>query len=186
MTFATDFPQEFAWITTEANKGNSFAQNCLYGIRRYGKPTDNMLAAVRRSMAPKSAPTVAEVDTTKLFDRFNHAFKIGRLKFPKLHFGEFVISRAPDTGRNPGSLYVKRKDGAGTYLGMVKNSGFTASRDCDSETQNTVMSLIADPFAAVDGYGRRTGNCACCGRSLTAAESVDRGIGPICAERWGF
>jgi hypothetical protein len=185
MTFATDFPAEFAWINAEANKGNSFAQNCLFGIRRYGKPTDNMLAAVRRNLVPKPAPTVAPVDASKLFERFEHAFKVGRLKFPKLVFGDFVISRAPDTGRNPGSLYVKNR-AEGVYLGMVKNSGFTASRDCTPEVQTTVMGLIADPFAAVDGYGRRTGNCACCGRTLTAAESVDSGIGPICAKKWGF
>jgi hypothetical protein len=188
MSFATSHPAEFNWITTEAAKGNSFAQNCLWGIRRYGQPTANMIAAVQRNLQP-SAKTTTEptaVDSTRLRERFDHAFKVGRLKFPKLHFGQFVISRAPDTGRNPGALYVKSKDNGGTYLGMVKNTGFTASRDCDPETAKTVLALIADPFSTIDGYGRRTGNCACCGRTLTAQESVDSGIGPICRAKWGF
>ena len=30
------------------------------------------------------------------------------------------------------------------------------------------------------------GICACCGRQLIVKESIERGIGPICAERWGF
>lgn len=34
-------------------------------------------------------------------------------------------------------------------------------------------------------YGRRTGQCAICGRTLTNADSVARGIGPVCLERIG-
>lgn len=30
-------------------------------------------------------------------------------------------------------------------------------------------------------YGRKTGRCMICGRLLTNPESVERGIGPICA-----
>jgi hypothetical protein len=35
-------------------------------------------------------------------------------------------------------------------------------------------------------YGKRTGACSCCGRELTNGESIDRGIGPICAEKYGW
>ena len=30
-------------------------------------------------------------------------------------------------------------------------------------------------------YGRKTGRCMICGRELTKQESIDAGIGPICA-----
>lgn len=31
-----------------------------------------------------------------------------------------------------------------------------------------------------------TGRCSCCGRELTDPTRVAMGIGPICAEKWGF
>jgi hypothetical protein len=33
---------------------------------------------------------------------------------------------------------------------------------------------------------RHEGRCGCCGRRLTVPESIDRGIGPECAERMGM
>ena len=38
----------------------------------------------------------------------------------------------------------------------------------------------------IEAYGMRTGQCAICGLELTNGESIARGIGPICAEKWGF
>jgi len=46
--------------------------------------------------------------------------------------------------------------------------------------------VAKDPSAAARAYGLRTGQCSICGRELTNAESRARGIGPICAERFGF
>lgn len=36
----------------------------------------------------------------------------------------------------------------------------------------------------VAAYGRRTGVCGCCGRTLTDPKSIAAGIGPICASRY--
>ena len=33
---------------------------------------------------------------------------------------------------------------------------------------------------------RLTGACSCCGRELTNQVSIDRGIGPICAVKFGW
>jgi hypothetical protein len=35
-------------------------------------------------------------------------------------------------------------------------------------------------------YGRATGNCSCCGRELTDPASIAAGIGPVCAEKYGW
>jgi len=38
-----------------------------------------------------------------------------------------------------------------------------------------------------EGYQiRHEGKCGCCGRKLTTPESLDRGIGPECAKRFGL
>lgn len=37
------------------------------------------------------------------------------------------------------------------------------------------------------GYAvQHNGKCCCCGRTLTTPESIDAGIGPICAEKHGW
>lgn len=45
-----------------------------------------------------------------------------------------------------------------------------------------LTAILADPKAASAAYGKLTGSCGICGRHLEDAESVARGIGPIC---WG-
>lgn len=42
------------------------------------------------------------------------------------------------------------------------------------------------PTEAIAEYGRVTGHCLLCGRLLTDPESIDRGVGPVCAKREGL
>ncbi len=56
---------------------------------------------------------------------------------------------------------------------------------CQRE-QAEVLAVASDPHNAAIAYGRRTGNCAICGRELTNHASIDLGIGPICAEKYGW
>ena len=52
---------------------------------------------------------------------------------------------------------------------------------------NNVLKQIADRpqhYAAL--YGHAIGKCGICGRTLTNDESRSRGIGPICAQKWGW
>jgi Family of unknown function (DUF6011) len=46
----------------------------------------------------------------------------------------------------------------------------------------------AGPEAASKRYGLELGACGVCGRTLTNPESIERGIGPVCARRmdWSF
>lgn len=39
-------------------------------------------------------------------------------------------------------------------------------------------------LAAVSKYGKETGTCLVCGRTLTNPDSIEAGIGPICASRF--
>jgi hypothetical protein len=56
---------------------------------------------------------------------------------------------------------------------------------------------MADPAAAVKADAARRAQllledpamtipCGCCGLTLSNPESIARGIGPICAGKWGF
>jgi hypothetical protein len=53
-------------------------------------------------------------------------------------------------------------------------------------TPGVVKNLSSDDVVSYEiaaSFGRRTGRCMMCGRTLTNAESIDAGIGPICGGR---
>ena len=70
------------------------------------------------------------------------------------------------------------------YLGKVTPNG------CDSrlsdDVKATIMAVANDPLNAAIRYGKVSGECSCCGRELTRKDSIERGIGPICAEKFGW
>ena len=53
-------------------------------------------------------------------------------------------------------------------------------------TEARIAAAIANPAEAAKAHGQRTGECSVCGRELTNKDSRALGIGPICAERFGF
>ena len=193
--FAAQHPAEWEWINSRAVRGNSFAISLQGGIAKFGSLTPNQLAAVSR-MAEKDAASAADradavanakaVDMAKIEEAFAKAHSA--IKSPKLRIGSLVISHAKATSANPGALYVKSKGNFETsvYFGKIMGGKFIKSRDCDAATEAQIIEAANDPLAAAIAYGRRTGECAICGRSLTNHASIDRGIGPICANKFGW
>lgn len=72
------------------------------------------------------------------------------------------------------------------YDGKVSGGTFSATRACPVSTPHKLAAIAADPKGEAIRHGQRTGRCSCCGRELTKHASIDLGIGPICAEKWGF
>src|SRR4029077_1472945 len=73
---------------------------------------------------------------------------------------EFRVSQAPSTGKNPGSLYVKR---AGEYQGKIARDGtFSAARDAHPGMVEALKAFAADPARAALAYGQATSNCCFC------------------------
>jgi hypothetical protein len=124
----------------------------------------------------------AAIDVSQIQTAFTAAFGNG-IKRPKLRLGTFQFSRAPDTGKNAGSIYVKEGD---QYLGKVTDGRFLPVRECGDERKARVIAVACDPASAAKAYGQKTGSCSCCGRELTNKESIELGIGPICAEKFGW
>ena len=108
----------------------------------------------------------------------------------------FTFSMAPAHGNNPGAIYVKDN---GQYVGKIPAgaSTFSPGRDFDASRLPALVEAMADPAAAVKADAARRAQilledptmsipCGCCGIMLTNPESIARGIGPICAGKWGF
>jgi hypothetical protein len=187
--FRTENADVAQWLDT--NTSFEFAQSLKAQLSKKGTLSDGQVAAVQKCIAKKAEfkkaqvvreATAAVVNVDKLTAAFENAAT--SLKWPKVRFLGFVVSRASDTSRNPGSLYVKADDA--TYLGKIVAGRFITSRECDAATEAKVLGVLADPEAAAVLFGKEVGACSCCGRELTNQVSIDRGIGPICAVKFGW
>lgn len=110
------------------------------------------------------------------------------MKKPQLNIGAFNFTIAPPYGANPDFIYIKHK---GEYIGKIK--GARVSLLLDENDIDTAVALSHcfnldkhELYAEAVRYGRETGVCSCCGRTLTNAISIALGIGPICREKFGF
>lgn len=188
-------PEVSQWLREAAGRGFEFAQSLLGSLEQYGSLTDRQMEtaarltlqsqerkaqwAAERAVREAAAPTV---DATRLEQSFRTA-KSNGLKWPRITMGEMVIKPAGENSKNPGALYVTED---GQYLGKVMGGRFFKVRECGDEQEKQVVSLINDPVAAAEAYGHMTGHCCICNRELTNPESVARGIGPICADKFGW
>lgn len=191
--FLETHPTWAGWILTNPNL--SFAVALKDAVMRYGRLTEKQGAAIDRAIDRREAyldnkmlfdARIAEIDCSKIIEAFSHASP--RLKRPKLTIGDFVISPAPATSKNPGSIYVKNgatSDEGIKYLGKVTPDGRFHPK-CNSFEEASFRAITEDPFGEALKYGKLSGRCAVCSRSLTHEDSVGRGIGPVCAENFGW
>jgi Family of unknown function (DUF6011) len=196
------------WINRSADRPQpfAFAVAMREALANYGSLTDNQLAACERLVAKdkvRDAERAAEraareaaapaVDVTKLESAFNlaksKARKAGAMGIKRLTLrlqsGEHALTFSPGSPGSQweGMIFAKEGD---KKLGWIKDGKFTARFQCSDAEQAAVLDACNDPLKAALAYGQKWSACAVCGRELTNNESIQRGIGPICAERYGW
>lgn len=186
--FRADHPKLVAWL---ASSKLSFAQSLNDAFHRYGTLTVNQMEAARNCMhqqqerAQQVMVMAVNIDVSKIETAFSMAQSKG-VKRPRMRLGDYMFSTAPATGANAGALYVKASDESQTYMGKVVGGKFVRSALCNDTHETQIIELAGDPMKAAIAYGRRTGECAICGRELSNHASIELGIGPICAGKFGF
>lgn len=89
--------------------------------------------------------------------------------------------------------YLSGPDNTSSYTGFafLKSDGRVIvwkrfRSDEHSALIEAARVLVADPRAASAAYGIASKHCGICGRPLSTPASLDRGIGPKCAENQGW
>ncbi len=175
--FSDSNPREYRWIM-DNHASFDFARAMKERVEQTGFLTHNMTAAVHKCMnrAPQATAAVDTGELEKVFARVNPT-----LKKPAINVGPWRFSPAPVNGKNPGAIYVKHE---GVYMGKMLGGRFLASMT--QEAMQTVLAIAADPLGKAIEHGRLTGRCAICNRNLKDEDSTDRGIGPVCAAKFGW
>lgn len=95
---------------------------------------------------------------------------------------DFYKVDRPTDGRWKGYTFVKL---------LVAHGGF--GDDLDEQrvafkATRTVLQRVLDAGIreSMERYGKAIGRCGHCGRNLTDNESIERGIGPVCAGKMGW
>ena len=189
-------PAEALWMETSAPKF-AFAGAMLDALNKFGSLTEKQFETVQRLtlqsaqfMAERAAEKTARIASAPVVTveaievAFNNAKQAG-VKRPKLRLDTFVFSPASETSANVGAIYIKNKED-GLYLGKVMGGRLFTSRECTLEASERIVAVASDPAQAAIAYGKKFGACSICGRALTDADSIARGIGPICADNYGF
>lgn len=130
----------------------------LFGIKRNERQADQQVAL--RDDVPAGRYAITGEDGTTDF------YKVDR----------------PTEGRWAGRVFVKLLVAHGGY-----GDDLAEQRVGYAQTAG-VLDRIAEAGVqeAMERYGRELGHCGHCGRTLTNAESIERGIGPVCAGKMGW
>jgi len=191
--WAQENPVAAQWLAAATS---NFAASLREGLARYGSLTENQTLAILKCAAQdeeraaakalEAARVAVEAPVVEQANALTGALQTALasgLKRPKLRFSCFVASLAPASGKNPGAVYLKSGD---EYLGKVANGRLQVAYGVAADTAAQLRDALVDPLAGAVAYGRQTGSCSCCGRELTDPVSIEAGIGPICAGRFGF
>ncbi len=147
----------------------------------------------------QGAPVKQQVQLGGDFGKVIAVFKQAntKLKRPKLHFTyegfDVSLSLAGENAKKPGTINVTdgKPYGSNKWFGRIDQSGSweksLRSNDSDlARVEDLLHKLEQDMVGAIASYGRLTGCCAFCNKTLTDEKSVAVGFGPICAKKWGF
>jgi len=131
---------------------------------------------VQAPAAPVAAPepVAAVITLNRLFDLMQ--------RLAKLRFDGLTIAR-----KNGDSLCWIKVEGVEKVVGKIERGVLTLWQRFGVDLGDLTTKLLAidqDPEAAAVLYGKASGNCSICGRDLTDPESIERGIGPICAGKY--
>lgn len=196
--FKAAHPAEAAFLETKTNDARcpegyrEILTSFVGAIRKYGELTGKQMAVVQRGVereeefrakraagAQQQQERVAGIDVVNLADCFQRAHEAGlkrfTLRFADAHF---------QVDRNDPTLIWVSQGGYGTAkYGRIQGGVFKPGRDATAEVLERIATISKDPMAAAAAFAQITSSCSVCGRHLENQDSVDAGIGPVCAGR---
>ena len=187
VTFQSTFMDDCAWDLMQYVPGN-FARS-LY---QADKLSEKQLAWVHKlavDFAAQSAPVKSNEPAkfASLFEAFEAAKAKGAKRLTLRFAGVNVKPNRDLTSLWVTSQTEKEEGNYGLqpkYLGKITPTG--ADYRLSDEVKAVLEAAANDPLSAAIRYGKVSGECSCCGRELTDPRSIDRGIGPICATKFGW
>lgn len=107
-----------------------------------------------------------------------------KLRFQTDNYDRVYIRLLGEKSRYHGLIGITAN---GLWCGRLEADGiFHKSDRCPDEIIELLQTFAENPLATIEANGKEFGFCSCCGLELTNPESIERGIGPICLNKWGL
>ena len=155
-----------------SDKQDDFARKLV----EWSKPRQGAQEAARTAQERVETPAEVLPQLHKLADLMQ--------RLSKLTIGDITIAR-----KNADSLCWVKVAGRDGVVGKIENGRLHLWRSRmgafqASDVLAKLVAIEADPEAAAVLHGKASGRCAVCSRDLTDPESIERGIGPVCAGKF--
>lgn len=175
--FRLTFPDVAQWLFDASAKGNDFATSLYRQAVSRGSLSPRQMEAVRNALARSAggARQGGGLEVPKLFTVLQ--------KHSKFFAGRLLITR-----KNGDTLCWVIWDEV--CVGKIADGKADLFRGRAGANLPEIRALLeefeANPLQAAMKYGKLSGVCCSCGREITADDSLERGIGPICAQRFAL
>ncbi len=170
---------------TFTERGNNWAANACHDmalkLTKYGKyASDKQQAFFAKLVTEAAAPACDKQkphNTIINMPNITKALKIAGGKFHRLEITDLtIVCKADNSFAWIINQATDKAIGKIEPLACVANVWST-----DTAIHDALRAFEADPITIASAFGRATGRCCCCGRTLTNPDSIAAGIGPICA-----
>ena len=165
---------------------NNFAHSLTTFFAKRGYLTDKQRKAGLRMKAELEDKAEAAIQVAKEEDSGLDLSKLpaGRYAVPNGATRLKVLIRKPGKQSNwQDYIFVSN---AAVYGSQQRYGTQAPDKNYSGRIQNQLKAIMADPKTASIEYGKLTGTCGVCGRTLEDENSVAAGIGPICAVKTGW
>lgn len=187
ITFSSTLSDPMVFQTLRGLR-SSFAQDLAV---KFKKLSPAQYAWAHKLAVDANTVTVVESNQPSQFEALFNAFEAAKGKGAKRLTLRFEgVNVKPN--RDLSALWVTSQTEfeQGDYGMQPKYLGKVTRTSIDSKfsdtVRETIMGAANDPLTAAIKYGKVSGSCSCCGKELTVKESIDRGIGPICAKKFNW
>lgn len=172
------------------------AGSLVMGYNRYGRLTDKQInlvnAIITRIENPVKLPDTVRIDAQKIFSMMTAALAtVKRVKVElRTSTGQRLVCKiAGPTSKYAGQIMISDGGpfGAAMFFGRIQENGeFLPTQKATQPVIDLIKEFSADPEVVAANYGRLTGSCCFCKKTLDDDRSKAVGYGPICAKRFNL
>lgn len=163
-------PERAAFLTQDWE----FPVSLLGSLMQYGSLTEKQVAAIDRCIEKQAAKREANAKQDARGLDIS-GIPSGRYLVGDKHIKVDNITKA---GRWQNWVFVKEADSESRLGSQRPDATYRGKYEAE------LAEIAKDPLAAAIAFGKETGQCCVCGRTLTNPDSIEAGIGPICASRF--
>lgn len=179
-----------------AQRDLEFARSLVTNFNKYGRLSDRQMYFVEQIISRAENPVVAQPAVQLTVDGIQALFQKAAQKLKRIKVAlkdstgqKVVFKKAGPMSKYAGQIMISDGGafGSALFFGRIQEDGqFVATPKATDSVKNLVQEFADNPEDVAGKYGRLTGGCCFCSKSLDDQRSLTVGYGPVCAKNFGL